>query len=122
MANFLNLLSAAFKLTHTQSVPKPNSNAVNIQISSGVNYTFTAPSAGYVCSYYVGALDTGEAFLGHSPSPQSQSTTAVTSICRAANGGWLGGWIRVRKGDQVAIWVNYNPGTGHTWFVPDEGA
>lgn len=121
MANFLETIRTAFKLTHTQSVPKSNTSAINIPINSAENYVYTAPSAGYVCAYYEGVSDTGAIFLGHNV-PGMLSTTAMSSVV-SRNNGWIATWIRVRKGDSIVIWVDYNQAsTGFTRFIPDEGA
>lgn len=123
MLKLLNEIRALFKLSHTQCVPKANSSAVIIEIASGENYLFTCPSDGYVCAYYRKAYGTAEKpgaiFLGNH---QNRSTTACKSISTYAHDGWLGAWVRVRKGDICNIWVSYDGADeGQTWFVPDEG-
>ena len=117
----LSLLNELFKLSHTQSLPKANQNAITIPIPSASNYMFTAPSAGYVCAYYRYVENGSQVYLGHSPTGFT-STTAMASIVTNV-GSWIGAWIRVRKGDSVPMWMQVGDSAqGQIWFIPDEGS
>lgn len=119
-------LRSLFKLTHTQSVPKQNNQAISLLdlVPVEKNYMYICPADGVISACFNGCNIPSED--GREPaiflSDLNNSTGPVTCIMPAVHG-WLGAWIRVRKGDKINLWIS-NKGykDGYFHFIADEGA